>query len=52
MKEGELCEAYDFHAEERRTFRAFRTGVEVRIYEDAVLLDTILKSINNHSNPV
>ena len=42
-------EAYDFH-EELRTSRAFRTGVKVRVYEDAILLDTALVSIITRSD--
>ena len=52
MGQRETYEAHDFHAEDLRTFRTFRTRVEVRVYEDAVLVDAVLGSINNRMNPV
>jgi hypothetical protein len=37
---------------EVRTFRILRAGVEVRVYEDAVLLDAVLESISKDTNRV
>lgn len=52
MEDGEKCEVHDFHQEDLRTFRTLRAGVEVRVYEDTVLLDTVLESISSHRNEV
>ena len=44
MGERETYEAHGFHIEDLRTFCILRTGVEVGVYEDPVLLDTVLES--------